>query len=140
MQQADPPFIFSQAEYGHLWVRAKGAYQLTVVVTDNGVARGLSTVLTENERVRQHGFSANELERGKKTMLRSLEQRYLDREKTESDKLVNVYVSHFLAQDPAPGIEFEYNFAKEHLAAYMRPLHFEIVEAKSVTVLRGRVQ
>ena len=116
MQQADPPFIFSQAEYGHLWVRAKGAYQLTVVVPDNGVARGLSTVLTENERVRQHGFSANELERGKKTMLRSLEQRYLDREKTESDKLVNVYVSHFLAQDPAPGIEFEYNFAKEHLA------------------------
>ena len=115
-QQANPPFIFSQAYYGHLWVRAKGAYQLTVVVPDNGVGRGLATVLTENERVRQHGFTANELARAKKSMLRSLEQRYLDREKTESDKLVDVYVSHFLAQDPAPGIEFEYNFAREHLA------------------------
>jgi zinc protease len=73
-------------------------------------------VLTENERVRQHGFTANELERAKKTMLRDLEQRYLDRDKTESDKLVNAYVGHFLAQDPAPGAEYEYTFAREHLA------------------------
>lgn len=116
MQQANPPFIYSQAVYGRLWVRAKGAYQLTVVVPDNGVERGLATVLTENERVRQHGFTANELARAQKSLLRSLEQRYLDREKTESNKLVSAYVAHFLAQDPAPGIEFEYNFAKEHLA------------------------
>ncbi len=116
MHQANPPFIYSQAYYGHLWVRAKGAYQLTFVVPDNGIERGLATILTENERVRQHGFTANELERARKSMLRSLEQRYLDREKTESDKLVNNYVAYFLAQDPAPGIEFEYNFAKEHLA------------------------
>jgi zinc protease len=115
-QQANPPFVYSQAEYGHLWVRPKGAYQLVGVVPDNGIERGLATLLTENERVRQHGFTANELERAKKTMLRSLEQRYLDREKTESDRLVDAYVSHFLAQDPAPGAEFEYNFAKAHLA------------------------
>jgi zinc protease len=115
-QQANPPFIFSQASYDRLWVRAKGAYQLEVVVPDNGIARGLGTVLTENERVRQHGFTANELERAKKTMLRDLEQRYLDRDKTESDKLVNAYVGHFLAQDPAPGAEYEYTFAREHLA------------------------
>ena len=116
MHQASPPFIFSQAEYGHLWVRAKGAYQLAIVVPDNGVERGLATVLTENERVRQHGFTANELDRAKKSMQRSLEQRYLDRDKTESNKLVSGLVAHFLAQDPAPGIEFEYNFAKAHLA------------------------
>jgi zinc protease len=115
-QQANPPFLFAQASYGHLWVRAKGAYQLVTVVPDNGVERGLATVLTENERVRQHGFTANELERARKTLQRSLEQRYLDRDKTESGRLVNAYVTHFLAQDPAPGIEFEYNYAKEHLA------------------------
>ncbi len=115
VQQANPPFIYSQAYYGRLWVRAKGAYQLTVVVPDNGIERGLATALTENERVRQHGFTAAELDRAKKTLLRSLEQRYLDRDKTESNKLVGAYVEHFLAQDPAPGIEFEYQFAREHL-------------------------
>jgi zinc protease len=116
MHQANPPFIYSQAYYGHLWVRAKGAYQLTFVVPDNGVERGLATILTENERVRQHGFTAQELERARKSMLRTLEQRYLDRDKTESDKLVDTYVAYFLAQDPAPGIEYEYNFAKAHIA------------------------
>ena len=49
-------------------------------------------------------------------MLRNLEQAYLDRDKTESNRLIGDYVSHFLAQDPATGIEFEYNFAKAHLA------------------------
>jgi zinc protease len=115
MQQANPPFIYTNASYGHLWVRAKGAYQLTVVVPDGGVDRGLATVLTENERVRQHGFTANELTRAKKSMLRSLEQRYLDREKTESPKLVGEFVAHYLAQEPAPGITYEYEFAKAHL-------------------------
>ncbi|MEI6107646.1 MAG: insulinase family protein, partial [Opitutae bacterium] len=117
MQQANPPFIFSQASYGRFWVRSKGAYQLTFVVPDNGVERGLSVVLTENERVRQHGFTANEFERAKKSLLRSLEQRYLDLDKTESNRMVDAYVSHYLAQDPVPGITFEYNFAQQHLGA-----------------------
>ena len=114
-QQANPPYIFAGAGYGHIWVRAKSAYQLQVVVPDGGVDRGLATVLTENERVRQHGFSANELARAKKSMLRNLEQQYLDRDKAESYNLVNAYVGYFLAQDPTPGIAYEFDFAKAHL-------------------------
>ena len=115
VQQANPPFIRSYATYGRAWVRAKGAYQLTVATPDNGIERGFAAILTENERVRQHGFTADELERAKKSMLRSIEQAYLDRDKTDSNRLVYAYVGHFLAGDPAPGIEFQYNFAREHL-------------------------
>jgi zinc protease len=115
MQQANPPFMYTQSMYGNLWVRAKGAFQLVAVVPDNGVDRGLEVLLTENERVRQHGFTAAEFARAKKSMQRSLEARFLDREKTESGRLVSGYVAHFLAGDPAPGIEFEYQFAKDHL-------------------------
>ena len=115
-QQANPPFIGAYTSYGHFIVRPKGAYMINTIVPDNGLARGLAATLTENERVRQHGFTANELERGKKSLLRGLEQAYLDRDKTDSNRIVGEYVAHFLAQDPAPGIEFEYNFAKEHLA------------------------
>lgn len=116
LQQANPPFMFTQASYGHLWARPIGAYQLVAVVPDNGIERGLVTLLTENERVRQHGFTPNELERAKKTLLRSLEEGYREREKTESNKLVGGYVAHFLSGEPAPGIEFEYRYAQEHLA------------------------
>ena len=115
-QQANPPFIAAYTSFGHFIVRPKGAYMINTVVADNGMERGLAAALTESERVRQHGFTANELERGKKSLLRNLEQAYLDRDKTDSNRLVGEYVSHFLAQDPAPGIEFEYNFAKANLA------------------------
>ncbi len=114
-QQANPPFIAAYTSYGHFIIRAKGAYLINTVVPDNGLERGFTAALTENERVRQHGFTANELERGKKSLLRNLEQAYLDRDKTESNRIVGEYVAHFLASDPAPGIEYEYNFAKAHL-------------------------
>lgn len=114
-QQANPPFVYAGAAYGHLWVRPKGAYQLFCVVPDGGIDRGFSTLLTENERVRQHGFTPAEFERAKAMLMRSLEQRYLDRDKTESNQLVNGYVEHFLADDPDPGIAFDFGFAKQHI-------------------------
>lgn len=115
LQQANPPFLYGSAGYGRIGVRTKAAYQLTAVVPENGLERGMTALLTENERVRQHGFTAAELERGRKTMLKGLEQRYLEREKTESGRLVETYVRHFLDQSPMPGVEFEYAFAKDHL-------------------------
>ncbi|HWL17559.1 MAG TPA: insulinase family protein [Opitutus sp.] len=114
-QKPNPPFIMARANYSRLWVRQKGAYQLFAVVPDNGVSRGLASVLTENERVRLHGFTPAELERAKQTLLRGAEQRFIEREKTESAQLVQAYVAHFLMNDPAPGAEFDYRFAQQHL-------------------------
>lgn len=114
-QQAEPPFLQAGAGYGRLGARDKKAYQLSAYVAENGIQKGMTAVLTENERIRQHGFTAAELERGKRAMLKNLEQSYLERDKTESNRLVGQYVSYFLEQEPAPGIEFEYEFAKRHL-------------------------
>lgn len=115
LQQANPPFLNGGAGYGRIGARTKEAYELYAAVGENGIDRGVTALLTENERVRQYGFTAAELERGKRSMLKSLEQRYLEREKTESNRLVEEYVRYFLDQEPAPGIEFEYTYAKDHL-------------------------
>jgi len=115
MQQANPPFVYVRADHGPMFVRAADAYLLTVVVAENGVDRGLEAAMRENERVHQYGFTAAELEREKKVTLKSLEERFHEKEKTESANLVNQYVGHFLRQDPAPGIDFEYEFARQHL-------------------------
>jgi zinc protease len=48
-------------------------------------------------------------------MLKNIEQQYNEKDKTESGSLVWDYVSNFLDSDPIPGIEFEYNYAKENL-------------------------
>ena len=69
--------------------------------------------MQENERARQFGFSAAELERSKKNMMRNFERAYSERDKTDSGAYVGEYVRNFLEQESIPGIENEYNYARE---------------------------
>jgi zinc protease len=50
-------------------------------------------------------------------MLRSLEVAYNERDKTESARLARRCISHFLNQDPLPGIENEYRLAQQLVPA-----------------------
>ena len=70
---------------------------------------------TEIERVNRFGFTAAELERSKKSTLASYERMYNNREKTESESFVGEYLQYFLTQEPSPGIEKEYAYAKAML-------------------------
>jgi zinc protease len=72
----------------------------------------------EVERARRFGFSAQELERAKKTMLRGFELAYQERDKTESAVSVNELVGAFLTQRPVgPGIAATYAYAQELIPA-----------------------
>lgn len=113
-QQANPPFIAAGSRYSGL-VRTKDAYTSYAVVKDSGVERGLEAIVTENERVKKYGFTAPELERAKKEMMKGIEKEYSERDKTESRDLVGELVYYYLEQEPDPGIEYEYNFDKKYL-------------------------
>jgi zinc protease len=110
-QKAEPPFIFAGAFYGDMF-RTKEAYQMFSNVPEKGIEKALQTLLEENKRVKKYGFLASELERYKKELLNQYERAFNERAKTESERYVDEYVSHFLEKKPAPGIEFEYNFLK----------------------------
>ncbi|HYV92125.1 MAG TPA: insulinase family protein [Chitinophagales bacterium] len=107
-QQANPPFSYSYAGYGHA-ARTKDEYTNFAVVNDTGVARGLKTMLTENERLRQYGFTQTELDRTVKQMVRNMERQYNERDKTESRNFTYELVNNFLEKEPIPGIEWEYD-------------------------------
>jgi len=113
-QEANPPFLYGYSSKGRL-IRSKETYVLGAVVRDNGIERGLSALLTEAERVNQHGFAVAELEREKKAMLRNIEQAYNEREKTESGRYAAEYIRNFLYEEPIPGIEFEYNIYNRYI-------------------------
>ncbi|MDZ7721824.1 MAG: insulinase family protein [candidate division KSB1 bacterium] len=101
-KQTDPPFLYAYSGKGQ-FVRTKEVYLLGSVVKENSVERGLEALLTEALRVKRHGFTASELERAKREILRSEEQAYKERDKTQSRRLARHYVSHFLSNDPIPG-------------------------------------
>ncbi|MGB7842469.1 MAG: insulinase family protein, partial [Salinimicrobium sp.] len=111
----NPPFTFGYSYHGGTYARTKEAYQSVAMTGEGQQLQALRALLEENERVKRYGFNPSELERAKKEYLARLEQQYKNRDKEESGRIVNRYVSHFLDKDPIPGIEWEYKFAQESL-------------------------
>src|SRR5690606_13747990 len=74
-RQPNPPFLAAQSSNSTL-VRPVEAYVLAAVVQEDGLERGLASLLAESERVERFGFNASELERQKTNMLRSAELAY----------------------------------------------------------------
>jgi zinc protease len=110
----DPPFLSAYAAMD-LLVRTKECHFLGATVADQGLERGLEGLLTECRRVQQHGFTATELEREKKELLRGIEQSYRERDKSESGDFADEYLRYFLEDEPIPGIVYEYGIYQTFL-------------------------
>ena len=106
-RQPEPPFLGAGSGQGR-WLRTKEFISLGAAVQNNGFEQGLQALLTEAERVRQHGFTQPELDRTKKEMMRGMEQAYRERDKQPSRGFAGEYVRHILEGEAIPGIEREY--------------------------------
>ena len=113
-QRADPPFLGAGSAQGRV-VRSSEAYVLSAVVADSGISRGLDALLTEAERVVQHGFTPTELERQKRELMRAVERAYDERDKMPSSSLVGDYVDNFLGDEPMMGVGDQWKLTKELL-------------------------
>jgi zinc protease len=113
-QKSSPPFIYGGSNLGE-FVRGYEAYSSFAVLGSQGVEPAINALIQENERARKFGFTAAELERTKKIVMKTIERSYNERDKTESGNLVNEYVRNFLEKEPIPGIENEYNYHKQFL-------------------------
>ncbi len=110
----DPPFIFGSSGKGR-FIRSKEFYVLSTLTKDNGLPRGFEALLTEAKRVQKHGFTSSELERQKKSALRSMERANIERDKTESRRFASEYIRNFLFDEPIAGIEYEYEIYKKFI-------------------------
>ena len=111
-KQPEPPFLGAYSGQGRL-LRSKEAFILGAGVQNNGFDAGLEALLIEAARVREHGFTASELAREKKEMLRSMEQSYRERDKLRSSGFAAEYVRHLLTDEAIPGIAKEYELYQE---------------------------
>ena len=113
-QKQNPPYIFGGSNLGG-FVHGYEVYSSFAVVSKAGAEPAISAVIQENERARRFGFTANELERTKKSMLRNIERSYNERDKSESKNYADEYIRNFLEQEPLPGIENEFSYYKQFL-------------------------
>ncbi len=110
---ADPPFSYAGGYYGSFATRMKNAFQMYAVTPETGQLKGLEVLLTEAQRIRHHGFIESELERVKLSMLASIERAYNERDKSQSRSFASELIRNFLKDEPAPGIEWEYEKYQE---------------------------
>ena len=100
-KEADPPFIFGYTGYGQD-VGDLANYTSFAMAAPKNTRRAYQTLLDENQRVLQHGFTDAELEREKANILRQAEQNALEESKLESSRVVQRLVYHFLEDNPIP--------------------------------------
>ena len=113
-QKSDPPFIYAVSRSGQM-IRSKNFYILSAVVQDNGITRGLTTLLKEAKRAQTFGFAESELQRNKSALLRAAEQLYEERDKTNSTRFTAQCVGHFLYDNALPDPVYKYELEKRFL-------------------------
>lgn len=112
VQKENPPFIVGYSAYTGM-TRSQDAFMAVAFARDNEVITALTSVLEENQRVLQHGFTQGEFDRTKKDILRGYEKAYKEKDKQKNNNYVWEYFSNYLTNEPSPGIEFEYEFANK---------------------------
>ncbi|WP_176214793.1 M16 family metallopeptidase [Reichenbachiella faecimaris] len=115
LQEANPPYLYASTSIGSFLARSKSAFSCFAVPKPDDIEGGVRTLMNEIKRVELHGFMASELKTEKLNLMEAYDRAYKERDKTESEALVNELVSHFLEKEPVPGIEYEYEFVKNYL-------------------------
>lgn len=101
VKQADPPYISGSVRDGGFFLAStKDAFSLFCVCKPGRALDGISTLVAEVERARQHGFTQAELSRAKAEQLRYARNGYEDRNDRRNGEIVSACVSHFTDGDP----------------------------------------
>lgn len=111
----NPPFTYGSVYHGGTYARTKEALQGFAMVKEGTQVNALKVLLEETERAKRFGFTQGELDRAKAQIMSNMERTYNNRDKTESDVLVDEYVRNFLEKEPMPGIAWEYEDTKTFL-------------------------
>jgi zinc protease len=112
-QKPDAPFLSAGVGHGSLFTPDVSTVQLGVNVAENQGVTGLQGLLTEVERVVQHGFTQTELDRAKTSYLAQIENFYQNRNDRYSSNLVGAYISNFLTGAVFPSAETTVDVEKE---------------------------
>ncbi|MCX6281662.1 MAG: insulinase family protein [Bacteroidetes bacterium] len=110
----NPPFMFARGSYSR-YTSTRDAFNCMAQAKENNSLKALSALVTEVQRMKLYGFNPGEYDRAKAEFMRSLESRYMDRDKRKNRELVRPITSFFLTNSPNPGIDYEYAFDKAEI-------------------------
>ena len=95
-KEAVPPFLMAYSGFSSMG-RNKGVFSQVALVNEGEFEKGIHALLEESQRIKQHGFTASELDRAKTQMIRQYENRLIESDKIQSSSHSGQYVSYFLS-------------------------------------------
>ncbi len=96
-------------------VKSKDAFVAIYVAKTGKETEAYGDLLYQLEKMRRYGFTADELERAKTTMLANYEKSYNERNSHRNISYTQEYIRNYLDGEPIPGIAWEYDFLKQML-------------------------
>lgn len=112
-QKADAPFTYAGANDDHyILAKTKDCLTIAIIPKPGKDKEALEMVMKEVKRVKEHAFTATELNRASEDFITSIEKIYNNRDKQRNSFYVPQYVRNFLENEPIPSIETEYNIYK----------------------------
>lgn len=112
-----PECTFAQASvyFGDFYVsKTKDSFNI-LVVPKKGTQAAVAEVMAIVARACKTGFTGSELDRVRDEILASYENSYNERDKTSNGSFGNELCRHFIDNEPAPGIEKEFEIVKQVL-------------------------
>jgi zinc protease len=110
-RKENAPFLNAACYYTG-FTRAKDVFIGYAYARNNEGVKALTSLLTEIERMKQFGFTQGELDRAKANMMRNYESQFAEKDKRKNRELVYSNIGNFTSNEPNPGIEYQYEFAR----------------------------
>ena len=110
----NPPYMGAMA-YIYQKFRNKEDYTLYIVHAEGNALKATETAVQIVEQAKRFGFTKTELKRAKTNLLSQFNDAYKKREEVDNDSYAKEYRNHYLTEEPAPGIEYEFEYLKEIL-------------------------
>ena len=113
MMKPSSPYAFAAGGYSHL-IDKTDALFIYSVAKSKKIADDVKFLLEETKRIKEYGFTQDELDRAKKSILKDYEKAYKEKDKTKSEDYLQEYHKNFSVEKAAfPGIDLEYKLANK---------------------------
>ncbi len=113
-REPDAPFVYAFALAEPL-ARQIETYSVRGQTQDGAALAGIEAVLTEIERVRQHGFTQPELERARADLALSYQIWRTEKDKLDNSVFAQGYADHYLTGIASPSVEFNVDLVQQLL-------------------------
>ena len=114
-KKPEAKYVYAGVSFGDFFVsKTKAAFDVTIIAKSDPV-EAINDAMAVVAQACKTGFMQSELVRARDELLSNYEKAYNERNNTTSKSLANELCRHFIDNEPAPGIETEYQLAKQIL-------------------------